>query len=185
MKPILSRGNTHVYLFEKQYDLNKFARIKEIIYQDKALHGDLDIEDPQRILNAMREEGPSSYWSSVFPWPATQTFVLYVENELAGVIDLTIENDSAVIDGLHILSTYRGQKLCDPLYQACINHVLENSDINNALVKIKTINEPSIGAADRNGFTEIARDEEHVTLEKDLSSFRITAPAPVFQLGLS
>lgn len=153
------KGPFECYRFEPD-ELKEFWLSMCAVYEDKALKGDPDVPDAEKILYSALEEGPD-YWKLVFNDAESAQFILLKKNgakpsDLVGVgsVDVFDEDDFATLNAAHIISDFRGQGLSALLYDARLKYVDEETTFPHSRVAYRTDNIASRCAALRAGFEE-------------------------------
>ncbi len=151
-----------------------------------------------QVLRAIDKEG-EDYWRDLFSCPGQTYFVLLERTpegreHSIGMADIAHfgeqHGDCAYFGTAHVLAAYRRQGLSNLLYEARLKYVLEETDHHQVLLGILDGNEPSIRAAERNGFALSYRmDKEGSTrfmYRRDISDLRaapVQHPTSTLDIG--
>ena len=170
MKILSARNDFYCAVLEPyhQGDLQLLYDAKHTLYTDD--NPDVN-ECREGILSAMHKSGPT-YFEDMFINPNYDAFVLFnKEHQIIGSADLLYSKkmNSAMMCGSHVLSTHRGQRLVDLLFEARERHVLTQTFFRALHLEVDHDNLASQKAAIRNGFKPAKNfRDEFMLFEKSL-----------------
>ncbi|MEZ5919341.1 MAG: GNAT family N-acetyltransferase [Alphaproteobacteria bacterium] len=149
-------------------DLEVLFKAKHLLYSDD----NKDIEHNKReVLSAMEAEGSALFYN-LFHDSRNTFFVLLREpDEIVGSVEIFNDRASktAFFEASHVVSTLRGQRLINLLYETCEQYVLQNTDYTRIRLETKADGNASKNSAVRNGFVQTdVTSEGHLIFEKIL-----------------
>ncbi len=130
--------------------------VKTCYVDDKGLTGE----------NAQRE---LAYRMDIFGYDDLKHFVLYDDKKPIGISVISIDNDQKfTLQNIHLLSSYRGRGLGEPLYQTPMEHVRNHFGEGTVTAMVHFENAASIRLVEKQGFTAGKVEDDYVTFQRPL-----------------